>query len=358
MPIELRTGLPGHGKTLFAVYEIEKLRQKTGRPVYVSGIPDLQVPWIEIDDPTRWYEIEDGALIVIDEAQRVFRPRGTGAAVPPYVAAFETHRHRGHDVVLITQHPNLVDANIRRLVDRHVHMFRGMGLQSTTRYEWPECQNPNSRAARDNCPIKSSLSFPKEVFGLYRSASLHTVQARIPWKLVAFVGLCVLGIVAAGWRLTSSIGGRMTGEHAPAVAGPAAPAAAPGAPAGDKAGGGPSIPPGGYGAADLARLLTPVVPGIPASAPLYQSLWLRPVAAPIVSGCVRSADACQCYSQQGTRVDVSSAVCSTLVERPAFNHLRQDTVPASSSSPVQDAAPPAGSERQPARHERPRVNLS
>lgn len=82
--IELITGQPGAGKTLFALTRIEERARKEGRPVFYSGIKDLALPWTEID-PEKWTECPPGSIIVIDECQRVLRPRMHGAKVPAYV---------------------------------------------------------------------------------------------------------------------------------------------------------------------------------------------------------------------------------------------------------------------------------
>lgn len=372
MPITLRTGLPGHGKTLFALKEIEEERQKSGRPVYYHGIPGLTLAWNPIGDPDRWYELEDGAIIVIDEAQTVFRPRGTSSQVPEKVSRFEVHRHRGHDIHLITQHPNLIDANIRRLVDRHVHVFRGWGLASTTRYEWQECQNPQSRGARQDCTMKSSHRFPTHIYGWYESSTLHTVQPRLPWKLICFLLFCLLGMAYFGHTLYKSFGSDgWRSRVAPGVPDPTVPPLASSG-SGGSTGNSRSVassPTSVSTPQELARLLTPVVHSIPASAPLYQAKWLVVQSFPIVQGCVSDKDRCQCYTQQGTRADVDERICRSLVERAAFDHTRPPTATvqaAPGTAPASPGTAPAGAQPQlipaavtatPRTGERPRVVL-
>ncbi|MBK6279115.1 MAG: hypothetical protein IPF57_13690 [Gammaproteobacteria bacterium] len=91
--ITLITGTPGAGKTAWIVAELLKIQ---GRALYVDGIPELQISHEvagPLDDWMTW--APDGALIVVDECQRIWRPRGTGSKVPESVSALETHRHRG-----------------------------------------------------------------------------------------------------------------------------------------------------------------------------------------------------------------------------------------------------------------------
>ena len=94
--ITLITGLPGSGKTLFTIADVMPMAEKENRQVYYSGIAECTVPgWIELENGEDWYNCPDGSIVIIDECQRVFRPRATGAHVPKYVSRFETHRHQG-----------------------------------------------------------------------------------------------------------------------------------------------------------------------------------------------------------------------------------------------------------------------
>lgn len=119
------------------------------------------------------YESHKGALLVIDEAQRHFRPRPSGSVVPDHVAALEVHRHQGLDIWLVTQRPGLIDSNVRSLVGRHI------ALRSTSlgryKYEWPEVGDIESKMSRDTA-ARSRYKLPKHVFGLYKSAEVHTMQ--------------------------------------------------------------------------------------------------------------------------------------------------------------------------------------
>ncbi|WHV23422.1 zonular occludens toxin domain-containing protein [Pseudomonas aeruginosa] len=88
----LRTGLPGAGKTLNAIREIDlehqpdpddptkRLHKDPDNPdlpprtIYYYGIPDMKLDrlkskWVEFDTPEEWYNLPDGSVIVIDEAQ-------------------------------------------------------------------------------------------------------------------------------------------------------------------------------------------------------------------------------------------------------------------------------------------------
>lgn len=117
------------------------------------------------------YESHKGALLVIDEAQRYFRPRPVGSVVPDHVAALEVHRHQGLDIWLITQRPGLLDANVRALCGKHI-AFRDTPF-GRYKYEWPEVGDIESKTSRDTA-AKSRYRLPKRVFKLYKSAEAHT----------------------------------------------------------------------------------------------------------------------------------------------------------------------------------------
>jgi zona occludens toxin (predicted ATPase) len=191
MAISLTTGLPGHGKTLRTIFEVEQRRISEGRRIYQYGIPDLTLDWFELEDPEKWFELPEGSIIVIDEAQKIFPVRPSGSRVPVHVSEFETHRHRGLDIVLITQHPNLIDAHVRKLVERHQHVMRPFGHSYAVIFEWQVCTDPQ-RSGVQKQALKTRWRYPKEVFKNYKSASLHTVKSRLPGRVLL---LPILGAV-------------------------------------------------------------------------------------------------------------------------------------------------------------------
>jgi zona occludens toxin len=113
--LTLITGNTGSGKTALCV---KMMRDTPERPLFVMGIPELKLEhfkcppveeWTVLqpdpDDPSQllpYFTFPENAIVVIDEAQRIFRPRSNGSKVPDYVAAFETRRHTGVDFVLLT----------------------------------------------------------------------------------------------------------------------------------------------------------------------------------------------------------------------------------------------------------------
>jgi zona occludens toxin len=197
--ITLVTGLPGHGKTLFAVSKIARTMLQSGRPVYsnINGLrPDLGVHPLPagfapdfigpipadnfVTAVRSWLDVPSGSIVVIDECQAGFPPRSSGAAVPSYIRAFETHRHFGLDVWLITQHPRFIDLHLARLVDTHFHVERFGGLAVSTIREYAGINfEPAGEKLRSD-GLKTRFRFRKEDFALYQSAVGHFVKVRLP----------------------------------------------------------------------------------------------------------------------------------------------------------------------------------
>lgn len=322
MTIELQTGLPGACKTQYTLWRVENLRRKTQRPVFYSGIPinSEKLPDWQPIEADKWFTAPPESIVVIDEAQRLFRPRPNGSAVPPYESALETHRHGGIDLVLITQHPRLLSVGVRTLVGRHMHAVRHYGAQWSTIHEWPECRLAVENR-RDSS--RTEFKFKREVFDWYKSSEAHTIKTRIPQKVWLLLGLITLSAVL-GWRLWASIAGRASSSA------PAAVSAAASSPFGS-----PAAPvAGALTAAQYVELHRPRVDGLAYTAPAYDEVT-KPVHAPYPAACIQSATRCRCYTQQATRLDVPEGLCRGIAQGGFFLAWAQ---PVPAAPPVQPAA--------------------
>lgn len=309
--ITLITGAPGAGKSAAMVEMIRTLYKD--RQCFVSGIPDFQLPHIALDDPTKWpTEVPDGALIVIDEVQRVWRPVGPTAKVTDDIAMLETHRHRGLDFLLVTQQPGLIRTNVRALVGRHVHL-RDLGILGRWWYEWPEC---NNQLAYKSAPIRKRYSLPKKAFSLYKSASLHVKPERsIPPALIISV-LCVLGAIALAfyaWRsLSSKVQGTPQAPVNPVVSAPSSSPSASSTPS--------SVPVAtdGITARTIQADFTPRIRSRPETAPAYDHLRVV-TAMPMVTGGFILGSIVYCHTDQGTKAAITEDECRAWIANPPHN---------------------------------------
>lgn len=326
--ITLSTGLPGAGKTLYTISLVKALSEREQRPVFYSGIKDLALPWHEID-AEKWIDCPDGAIIVIDECQRLFRPRGNGAAVPPWVSKLETHRHQGIDLFIVTQHPMLIDANVRRLTERHFHVSRRFGMQRATILEFQSCKDQPLAKLAD--AQRHQWPYPKEVFSYYKSAELHTVKRRLPVQLFVLVGVLAMTGGAVWYFVRSHYqDGQvlLPGQTVPAKAEPLAtgqPSSA--KPAADRP----------LTAAQYVDRYQPRVPGLAHTAPVYDEVT-KPIRAPVPLHTAIWRGKCHAFSQQGTALDMPQDMCLAINQRGFFRSFDDKAAPSSSPEPAGRAA--------------------
>jgi zona occludens toxin len=329
----LHTGLQGHGKTLLTLAHVEALRLGTNRPVFYSGIRELTLDWTEFGapgpnpdkpwftDPSKWYELPTGCIIVIDEAQRLFRPRGNGSPVPQFEQALETLRHNGQTLFLITQQPRLVSTHVRALCGVHRHYMRKFGFYWATCHEWAGVRDNCDKTRKDS--IATQVRYPTEYFAKYKSSEVHTVKAGLPLK-VKLALLVPLAMLVLAWYV---FWGREWLRKPSAAPGTAAAAPAPGS-----ARAGPGSSPGGgdrgksWRAPQTVEALhasfKPRIPGLPFTAPRYDELT-QPVRVPLVVGCVlqgtdQATQTGWCFTQQGNRLQLPLQVMRAFIESGQF----------------------------------------
>jgi zona occludens toxin len=193
--ITLITGTPGSGKTLYAVWLLQR-ELKAGRRLVVNGVKGLVLDHelISDDDARRWQEcVQQNDVLVVDEVQRIWPPVAAGVKPTADIEALHVHRHMGVDLIVITQHPNRMNKTVRDLVGRHVHVRRLFGMRRAMLYEWDSARNP-SAGFRD--AVKTLWKYPRKVFDLYVSAEVHTKpKAVVPKALY----VAPLALVVAGW---------------------------------------------------------------------------------------------------------------------------------------------------------------
>ncbi|MBC3871913.1 zonular occludens toxin domain-containing protein [Undibacterium oligocarboniphilum] len=322
--INLITGLPGNGKTLYALSYVKQWAEKDSRPVFYSGIKDLMLPWTEID-PIKWFECPPGSIVVIDECQTVFRPRSIGKEPPDYVAKLETHRHQGIDLVLITQHPLLADSAIRRLVGRHLHVMRKFGTNAATIHEWAGCKDTCDKSAGRADSIKHHWAYDKKAFEYYKSAEVHTVKRNIPMRI--YILLLVPFLIGFAVWYVKVYTDKQRGKDVdkPVAESGFQPLKTSLAPA--SAGGRVAYANALDDAKQYVFEQTPRVEGLPHTAPKYDEIT-KPVEVPVPAGCVQTkSSGCKCYSQQATPIDMPQALCEGIVKHGYFEDFERSKRP-------------------------------
>lgn len=349
MSVIVITGQPGSGKTALCVDMLAHDDQFSGRPLFVMGIPDLLIEHTPCPPVTDWTEYrkspEDesielayftfppNSVVVIDEAQRIYRPRATGSRVPPEVAAFETHRHEGIDFVLLTQHPGLLDSNIRKLVGRHIHIrVTPMGRY---RYDWTELGDPESSSSR-GIASKEKYKLPKRAFDLYKSSQLHTkIRVKMPWFVYVFL-FAAIGALVLGYYVFN----RIKSKSAPVPVSQSTGAG--GGTMGKKS-------PNGHDTLTTADYLDsqiPRIPGLAHTAPRYDEIT-TPNDAPWPQACMVTAawrgkpESCRCVDQQGHKYVTPDSMCRQIVANGLFKDWQGPEKP-DKDMPRQTAQPAGG----------------
>jgi zona occludens toxin len=261
--VTANVGLPGTGKTLHAVGHdvVEALKKKrlvvTNVPLNVDALSkfvgfdvsqlivtveehqDGGAPFSKVEDFTTyeaWRSDADrgyGCLFVVDECHNSFAEVvGLNAMAHPITSWFAEHRHKGVDVLLITQARQEIPPAIRRRVERTCEFRKLSALGFSSRYVKLTFHGRSEEALR-----KDFGKYPAQWFGLYQSrgkgiSELAGATSNI--LLNARLMFVVVGVLGAVFWLMSGDGPSLPGQPAGASNGgatvstpaPSAPAAA------------------------------------------------------------------------------------------------------------------------------------
>jgi len=315
----LITGANGAGKTLNTLKWVRERSVKEGRPVCHNGRfepvegGELE-SWKKIDAKD-WQAQPDGTIFLIDECHNDFPTRSAGSTPPDYVRMLAEHRRRGFDFYLVTQHPQNIDVFVRRLIGSpgwHRHLKRTFGADLVSVLEWPAV---NPQCEKDGSGSSGSVSmqaFPKEVYGWYRSASLHTGKKRIP-KAVWMLGVCLLLVPVFGYFAITGFYGNVTKQAKPSTENETtAPGQIPSQQHQQPLQPNRKLTADEYVTERVARLAD-----FPHTAPAYDDVT-KPTEAPYPAACVQMGKTCKCYTQQATLLQVSGTVCLQIVAQGFF----------------------------------------
>lgn len=314
--LHIISGANGAGKTLNTLKWVRERQLNENRPVCHNGrfepVEGGELAnWKKIDFKD-WQAEPDGTIFLIDEAHNDLPNRPAGATVPDAVKMLAEHRRRGFDFYLVTQHPQNIDSFVRRLVGPpgwHRHLKRSFGVDMVSVLEW-SAVNPNcEKDGSGKTGTVTMQAFPKEVYGWYKSASLHTGKKKLPAKLWVFLA-CVVLIPLLLWFASSKLLAKTEVKAAPKPATQAVADVQPRA-VNVKA-----------SADEYISLRTPRLKDFPHTAPAYDEVT-KPTVAPYPAACVHMGDKCKCYSQQATLLQVSGPVCLQIVAQGFFVDWQQ-----------------------------------
>ena len=343
--IYLVTGTPGTGKTAMVVdmilNNVDGLFKMTiedgtvvDRPLYFCHIDGLDAKKFkahelseeEIQSAPLDQIMPQGGVLIVDEADYTYPVRPPSQAVPPYIKTLKELRHHGFTLILMVQHPTMIDRYIRQLVGKHIHLERK--VIGTKRYEFFRCEESLNAAAFTSV-VGSPYRPPKEAFKYYKSASqhikfkkkLHPVFIMIP---IGIAFMFYLGVPLFskwfGWSDNQSqVKQKSEQQHAKIEEQDALNIVQP-----------PTLPQQSKfqeSAASSVPEFTPEyyeprVTDKPETAPIYDSVRsIKTFEYPVA--CVSSAKSCNCYSDQGTLIKISRKACQKHIKDGVFNPYKE-----------------------------------
>lgn len=345
----IRTGKPGHGKTLNSIREVDQKAFKESRPVYFHNInglkPELlKAQWYSFDNPYLWFDLPPNSIIVVDEAQGWFGARDPRNRPPEHITRFETMRHAGHEVHLITQDPRYIDVHLRRLCNSHIHYWRVFKSTRLLRFESESVIEKVEFKSSFKDADKRTLKLDSKYFSVYTSSNAdHHFAPKLPLKFFLAVGV----ILAAGFLVYRAVD-RVNAESVTADvdSSPASPLPSEPEKKDGLLGGILDVKTSSRSTItreEYAALHTPRIPDLPSSAPIYDELT-KPKTYPKLS-CFMSSDPsyiernsrryrvvttssrsyiCECFTQQGSRHETSFSFCKSVVENGFFDPAKPD----------------------------------
>lgn len=347
----LISGQPGNGKTLRAMsmalefYEQNQQQVKEGKAQprrFFTSIAGATVeegadafPWMEkLPDHNDWTQLPDGSFLIYDEAHsdgntqglerygKLFPSTGKpGESDDPRIRAMSTHRHRGFDLVFVTQWPNKIHHQVRTLIGSHTHMNRSFGMQRAGVLTWSRVQSdPYDEKVRDKAE-EEIWAYPKALYTRYRSATLHTAshKFKVPkkvWQALSVTIALVLGV----WLIYAFIIKPPSAPKKVDQGAGALPAAGALAPLGA---GGPAARP--LTREEYVQKHKPRVEFQPWSAPAFddRTVQSQPELYCMASGTTEQDTTCACVTEQGTKAKISTPVCVAIArDGPAYNPYR------------------------------------
>ncbi|MEQ8511716.1 MAG: zonular occludens toxin domain-containing protein [Algiphilus sp.] len=309
--LELITGKPGNGKTLYMIKRAheEYVQADPPRPVYYYNIEGVTLEGFhKLENPHEWMKCPAGALIIIDEVHKVW-PQRTKGDPPPSAVELAEHRHYGIDLLVATQDPADLDIFARRRCGRHRHFVRPFEAGHARHFEWQNVvMDPFDRFEQKKA-VEHNFKLDPKYFGTYESTAQDTHKRKLPWKKlapVAAAGVVAVGLVwfvvdnIAGW---GDVGRDQQAEQINEAADRAANAADLASRAAASA---------AASVEAIRQQFEEVVEGLPWSAPFYGDL-VKPQTVPVVAGCslirIGSKHRCSCTDQYGEPVKVTSDQC-------------------------------------------------
>lgn len=375
MAIYLIVGQPRHGKSQFAAkmaydyhqknIEIQK-RIDSGKfnpetDIVREIYSDIEGHAEKCDfikpAPKDWRDVPHDSIIFMDEIHK--RPEYCDndgkMSQNPMIVDLTTHGHHNKDIILMTQDPERLNKGIRKLVEKMYLVKRPIQKPPfATIYEFERWLRDPWQAAASTRSVNYQDSYKffykKKWQDMYTSASAHTsIQFKIQSKFIYAI-IAIVVLMSLSWVLFTKSGGDKLARNAI------------GGITGQKPTEENKIPTSNEQAvsSSLQNLETECRKGVNVEKPecvkwfneltkngasvstgdnrqttvsynpnqpydneIQNQVSYQVTAKPVFSGCMKTGNKYQAYTQQGTKLDVSQADCEKLIQnndRP-FNYF-------------------------------------
>ncbi|THJ09806.1 MAG: hypothetical protein CAF43_012190 [Nitrospira sp. CG24C] len=214
MLIQMLEGVPGSGKSYYAVTEYLLKWVRAGRRIYCyiegfyldrlalfEGIPLeqllLQITlWNTVEEvKTGLLTVQPGSAVVIDEVQTVFRSKEKQE--PELLRWLETHRHYGVDLVLMCQQYGQVTLGVNRLIEGTIKFRRLDRFGLRNRYQAHVRGNPEETEVIRTFSGKFEAKL-YQYYSSYAAASIKETKRGNTILRSPTIVIGVVGILAAG----------------------------------------------------------------------------------------------------------------------------------------------------------------
>lgn len=277
----------------------------------------------------------NGGVLIVDECDYTYPRRPPSREVPSYVQTLKELRHEGFTLILMTQHPSMLDIYVRQLVNKHIHLERKP--IGTKRYEWFGCEENLSPSAL-SVAASEWYKPSQEAQKYYKSATKHIKFKKKLHKVFYLLPIGALLLIYLLFNIFNRFTGKIdTGKEvaqniqsqlsASAVSEPVEPMSESQLP----------VNQGSFSNGDLVGIspkdYEPRIPSLPETKPIYDSLR-NPINMETIAGCVKSKNSCNCYTEQATPVYTSKEMCIYWAENGIFQIYKSVNNGAQNSVPI------------------------
>ncbi|MCO8058164.1 zonular occludens toxin domain-containing protein [Acinetobacter towneri] len=302
------------------------------RPIY-SNIDGLLIP--HKPTPDDWRECPKGSVIVYDECHKfeLFSRTREQVSRNPIMIEMNESRHLGIDFYFITQSPKYISHHLSGIVGSHYHLHRPMNAKAASVFLWRyTCTSPNSRSSKSLTESDSIFNYPKTLFNYYKSSDSHTHKFKLPKKFI-YLLLALLSMISfivylgtrdstignlTGHSFTGGVQSKTVVEQDKSVSDSDPLTSSASDPVYSASAASESV-------ASNQIVYDPSDPFTTEDFSQYQNRTYQ--TAPVLAGCIKTHNSCDCYTQQATKIkNMKRSDCLRIIDEGLpFNPFKTQT---------------------------------